>query len=48
MRTRLCYFGKGEPGHNILLASPERNSKGLVKKYRRGWAGAERGWVMRF
>ena len=23
-------------------------SKGLVKKYREGWAGAERGWVMRF
>ena len=22
--------------------------KGLVKKYRWGWAGAERGWVMRF
>ena len=23
-------------------------TKGLVKKYRGGWAGAERGWVMRF
>ena len=25
-----------------------RKDKGLVKKYRGGWAGAERGWVMRF
>ena len=24
------------------------NLKGLVKKYREGWAGVERGWVMRF
>ena len=23
-------------------------TKGLVKKYRRGWAEGERGWVMRF
>ena len=27
-----------------MLSKP----KGLVKKYRGGWAGAERGWGMRF
>ena len=32
--------------HRIIKTST--SFKGLVKKYRGGWAGAERGWVMRF
>ena len=34
----------------ILGSSQKTTHKGLVKKYRGGggWAGAERGWVMRF
>ena len=31
-----------------LAVALKEDAKGLVKKYRRGWAGAERRWVMRF
>ena len=33
--------------HELMLTKTQIN-KGLVKKYRGGWAGAEGGWVMRF